>query len=338
MIEHVLNRIVEGKDIDGDEMKEAAISLSEDQCGDILRGAFLTALYLKGYTSQEIRGFADGLMSFSSLTPYTHCTDIVGTGGDRKGTINVSTASAILCSSLGITMGKHGNRGVTGKSGGADFMEMSGYVFPKNDGEIRKQLEQNRFAFLLAPLHNPAFKNFGNVRKKLGHPTIFNLMGPLTNPLRPETRIIGCTSRDVQKIFAGAVAYLNARGFIITAEDGMDEISYASRSIMVSVENREREIVIDPQAVVGRRIKDEDTTGNSVEEIFFKTVSGLNGKSKDAADFICLNAAPCIIASGMADSFQSAFNLARKTISSGRAMGQFSKITGGRIEEVLNAV
>ena len=99
-----------------------------------------------------------------------------------KGTINVSTAASIVCSSLGIVMGKHGNRSITGKSGGADFMERAGYNFTRNENEIRSDLASKNFVFLLASFYNDAFKKFSPVRKKLGHRTIFNLMGPL-NPI-----------------------------------------------------------------------------------------------------------------------------------------------------------
>lgn len=336
MIEDYLLKIIEGHDLTSEEARMIATELTQGNYSDIIRGTFLTSMYLKGYAPEEVNGFAEGLMSFSSISKHRECSDIVGTGGDHKGTINVSTAASIVCSSLGIKIGKHGNRGITGKSGGADFMEMCGYHFPESQERIVSELNSNNFSFLLAPLHNPAFKKFGDVRKILRHPTIFNLMGPITNPLRPKIKVIGCTDQKIQDIYAKSMLFSRDRGFIVTSQNGMDEISYSGRSFLISVNDTLKKIELNAEDIIGRRVKDDETTGQDKEEIFRKTIGGLTGTNPGASNFIALNAAPCIVANDLEYTMEDAYKLAMRAINSGLVMSKLEQITGGRVMEVFN--
>ncbi|MGP6238878.1 anthranilate phosphoribosyltransferase [Cuniculiplasma sp. SKW4] len=337
MIDDFLSKIMEGKDLNKEEAKIIAKELTEGNYTNIVKGVYLTSMYLKGYSPEEIRGFADGLMSFSPIKEYRDCSDIVGTGGDHKGTINVSTAASIVCSSLGIKIGKHGNRGITGKSGGADFMEMSGYKFPKTQEEIIDELSRNNFSFLLAPIHNAAFMKFGEIRKILKHPTIFNLMGPMTNPLRPKIRVIGCTEEKIQDIYAKSMQVSGDRGFVVRSEDGMDEISYSGKSFLMMVNKEVRMSELNAHDIIGKRISDDETTGRDREEIFQKTMGGLTGRFEGASSFIALNAAPCIMANGMENTIEDSYKLAMKAIFSGRVLKKLQEVTGGKVMEVPDA-
>ncbi len=337
MIDEYILKILSGKDLEKNEMKNAAMELTKGDYSPVVRGTFLSSLYLKGYSPDEITGFAEAIMSFSPISEFRQCSDIVGTGGDHKGTINVSTAASIVCSSLGIRMGKHGNRGITGKSGGADFMELCGYRFPGSRDEVMNGLINMNFSFILAPLHNPAFRVFGEVRKMLKHPTIFNLMGPLTNPLNPGIRVIGCTDSNIQETYSKSMLSSGTRGFVISSEEGMDEISYSGRSSLIQVGDDIRKFTVDAQQIIGRKIGDEETTGNEREDIFRKTLSGLNGTMRDASDFIAINAAPCILASGLEHTFDDAYRTAQRAITSGIAIEKLMNITGGKLKEAADA-
>jgi anthranilate phosphoribosyltransferase len=338
MVNEILRKIVEGEYCDENSMKEIAKYLSGINTKDTEKAAFLSALYIRGESLEEISGFSKGLRSLSSLNPLEKISDIVGTGGDMKGTINVSTAAALVCSSLGVRIGKHGNRGITGKSGGADFMEMSGYKFQMTPQQIENQVKEHNFVFILASMYNSAFGSFTGVRQKIKHRTIFNLMGPITNPLNPEKVVLGCTEPQFQNKFAQVLKLQGKSAMVVRGYDGMDEISFNGKSSILHVNSSIKETIVDSHEITGFNIDQEQVTGNSKEEMFIKTLNGIKGTGKDAASFISLNVSPCLILNGLSDSFEDGYKLSMKAIKSGRAFEKLNEITEGRIKEVVNSV
>ena len=338
MVNKTILEILEGKYVSEKEMTTLPSYLLQEEITDSERAAFLSAIHVRGEDFAEISGFSEGLRNLSSIGQFPDCTDIVGTGGDMKGTINVSTAASLVCASLGIRMGKYGNRSITGRSGAADFMEMTGYNLERSENEIKRGLEEDNFVFLLASHYNSAFRSFSAVRKKLGHRTIFNLMGPITNPLNPRRIIIGCTDSEIQAIFSRVMMMQGKRAMVLKGNDGMDEISYEDKSTISivgeGIENRE----IDPLKIMGRKIEGHNVTGKTREEIFIKTIEGLDGKNSDASSFIALNAAPCLILNGIVNSMERAYMLALKSMNNGTTMRKLSDITGGKVQEVISSV
>ncbi len=332
-MDDTLFKIINGKVAKGQEMNRIASLLSSPDATDSLRAAFLSSLHVRGETAEEIEGFASGIMSMASIKPYRKCTDIVGTGGDRKGTINVSTASAIVCASLGIKIGKHGNRSMTGKFGSADFMEACGYDFSMNREEIENFLQNENFVFILAPEYNNSFMSFSSVRKKLGHRTIFNIMGPITNPLDPEKAIIGSTDQDIQGVLARVMKIRSVKGYSITSSDGMDEISPFSQSSLMEVSDSIRTHIVDGRNITGRRISEDNIEGNDREAIFTLTLSGIKGENRDASAFIALNAAPAILLNGVSGTFEDSYRIALKSMENGMAFSKLSRITKGKVLE-----
>ncbi len=329
-----LLEIINGNRVNGNDMKRIAYFLSSAGATDSQRAAFLSSIHIRGETPEEIEGFASGIMSMASISPYRNCTDIVGTGGDGKGTINVSTASAIICASLGIKIGKHGNRSVTGKFGSADFMEACGYDFSMSDGEIRETLQKENFVFILAPQYNSSFRSFSSVRKKLGHRTIFNIMGPITNPLNPKKAIMGSTSMDIQEVLARVMKIRSVSGFSITSLDGMDEISPFAESSLMEVSDSVRKHEVDGRRIIGRRIAEDNVEGKDRDSIFNLTLSGIKGENMDASAFIALNAAPAVLLNGVADTLEDSYRIALKSMKNGMAFSELSRITKGKVPEV----
>ncbi|MFQ5530039.1 MAG: anthranilate phosphoribosyltransferase, partial [Gemmatimonadota bacterium] len=260
----------------------AGISLSEDEAGGLLErlaggtvepalaGALLVALNRKGETVEEIRGFAGGMRALA-VTPLfpeaavEDAVDIVGTGGDGSGSLNLSTGSALLAAACGLPVIKHGNRSVTSRCGSADVLAELGLPMPLDPAAARRCLEQTGFTFLFAPHYHPAMKSLGRVRRALGVRTVFNMLGPLTNPARPPHHVIGAWSEPVAERLARCLSGMRIRrGFVVHGEPGWDEATPCGPFTLFDVrpgivERRRR----DPESVGIRRCRPEDLAGDT---------------------------------------------------------------------------
>lgn len=337
MDNELLLKIVKGDHISSEQMETMPEAMISSESNNSLKAAFLASLAMRSLSPEEVSGFAEGLRKLSHLNPVPGCTDIVGTGGDRKNTINVSTAASILCSSLGIRIAKHGNVHITSKSGGADFMEGTGYAFPLTQDQVISRLERHNFAFILASSCNRSFRDFSSVRRQLGIRTIFNMMGPITNPLDPERMVLGCADRETQHLFIQILRHRNKKGMVVRGDDGMDEISYDGKSFL-NITDDNSEHVIDFREVTGMRVREDSVTGSSREDVFIKNLEGLSGMNKEAGSFIAINAAPAILLNRSDLGFQEAYELAMKQILSGRAISHLNAITEQRNKEVMSHV
>ncbi|MCL5731331.1 MAG: anthranilate phosphoribosyltransferase [Candidatus Thermoplasmatota archaeon] len=322
----LLKAISSGRDLSALQAGKLIGHLCSDSATDQERREFLIAMNEKGETPEEITGLIQGILQFAKIGKIDGTTDIVGTGGDRRHTINVSTCSAIVCSALGIRIAKYGNRSSSGIFGSADFMSMAGYPLQFDYAEARRRVNTTNFVFLSAGLYNTAFTKFQKVRKEIGLPTVFNRLGPLTNPARPTHAVIGCTGSDQRRIFASVMRLSCTKGYVINSTDGMDELSPFSESEFSLVSDSIKEGRIHPARELGIRIEEDQITGSKPEEIFAKTMDALAGKNPDGASFIALNSAPAIMVHGMADSFSSAYRMGMKAIKSGLAYGHLQKV------------
>lgn len=333
----ILLKIVKGETVSSEQMEKMPEIMISEESNNSLKAAFLASLAARSLSPQEVSGFAKGLKKLSHLKPVPGCTDIVGTGGDKKNTINVSTAASILCSSMGIRIAKHGNIHITSRSGGADFMEGTGYTFPLQQDQVMKQLDEHNFAFILASKCNNTFRDFSEVRRFLGIRTIFNMMGPITNPINPERMVLGCPDEETQNLFVEIMNHDNKNGIVVRGEDGMDEISYEGKSFLTFTGNKPQQS-IDFKEVTGIRVDEDSVTGKTREEVFMKNLEGLSGKNREASAFIAINAAPAIILNRPELGFQNAYELALKQILSGKAISHLNSITEHRSQEVMSHV
>ena len=187
---------------------------------------FLTLLSSKGEVSEEIAGGVYVLRNKSKRVNVKDCIDTCGTGGDGMNTLNISTASALLLSSMGIKVAKHGNKAVSSKCGSGDVLEALDININLEPKDIEEQINKNNFGFMCAPNYHNALRFVGPTRKKICKITIFNMIGPLSSPALVDKQVVGVFDKKLLKIFANALNNLNIKfAWIVNSEDGLDEIS-----------------------------------------------------------------------------------------------------------------
>lgn len=300
--------------------------LVSDHSSDSMRAAFLAGMKIKGVKAEELAGFARSLRECSILKRIPGVTDIVGTGGDHKNTINVSTASAITASSVGVRIGKHGNYASTGIHGSADFLKKIGYKFAMTQYSMESIINSKKFAFVLANQYNQHFQKFSAVRKKLGFSSVLNYLGPITNPLDPDIVVIGCTSREAASMYSEVLLGQKKKGCVISAEDGMDEISPMSPTSLFMVDGSVQEITVFPEELKINDIQMNDISSDDPDTIFSLTMNGLSGKSVNVSRFIAANAAPALLLNGRGTSIADCAELAFNAISDGTTSRKLAEI------------
>jgi anthranilate phosphoribosyltransferase len=223
----LLERLLEREDLAEGEARELLLALTSPELAPALAGALLAALRAKGVSAEELRGFA-GAMRERALRPQLPAgppaVDIVGTGGDRSGSLNLSTGAALLTAAAGQRVVKHGNRSVSSRAGAADVLEQLGLRLPLDELAAGRCLAATGFTFLFAPHYHPAMKSVAPVRQALGVRTVFNILGPLSNPAEPAFHVIGAYSSATAALMANALAGMNlTRAFVVHGADGWDE-------------------------------------------------------------------------------------------------------------------
>lgn len=300
--------------------------LVSTQSTDSMKAAFLAAMFVKGVRPDELVGFARALRAKASISRVSGLTDIVGTGGDHKNTVNVSTAAAIVCASLGIKIGKHGNRASTGKHGSADFLEKIGYRFTMTFNEIISNLGKNNFVFIMANGYNRYFMEFSVVRRKLGFSSVLNYLGPITNPLDPDVMVIGCTNRDIGKIYAEVLRRSGKSGCVVFAEDGMDEVSPLSPTTLLMHDESTFELTVYPEELDLQDIKEEDISSPDPQKIFSKTLDGIKGTDRKVAKFIAANASPALLLNNAGADLAECYEKALESIERGNAYAKLKSL------------
>jgi len=226
-MKHFLEQLLLGDNLSHSEAAELLAALTADGASPAMAGALLALLRSKGETPDEIRGFATAMRRLArhpNIPAGLPAVDIVGTGGDGSGSLNLSTGAALLAAACGLPVVKHGNRSISSKSGSADVLEALGLEMPLDEEAAARCFEQTGFTFLFAPYYHPAMKALAPVRKSLGVRTAFNILGPLTNPAEPSFYLIGAFSTEAGELLAGALAGLGVeRAFVVHGAAGWDE-------------------------------------------------------------------------------------------------------------------
>ena len=313
------------------------IDLSEAQAEDLLRqltggevdpavaGAILAALRSKGETVEEVRGLARAMRALATdpQVDVTGAVDVVGTGGDRSGSLNLSTGSAILAAASGVPVVKHGNRSMTSQSGSADVLEALGLPMPMDEAQVRRLFAATGFTFLFAPYFHPAMAAVGPVRRALAVRTVFNILGPLTNPAAPPTMVIGAFDPDAARLMAGALSGLDVeRAFVVHGASGWDEPSPLGEFILIDVRpGAVEESVRDPIDVGMAYCAVDDLAGGSPEHNARRLLDVFEGEAGPHRDAIVLGAALALEVSGHAGEPEVAVAMAGAAIDDGRALG-----------------
>jgi anthranilate phosphoribosyltransferase len=227
ILRSALDAVLNGRDLNCEEASQVMVELANPECPVALAGAMLAAMRAKGETAEEIRGLADAMRRLAkspALAMGPGYTDIVGTGGDGSGSLNISTGAALLAAACGVPVVKHGNRAVSSASGSADVLECLGLDLPLDEKAAADCLAATGFTFLFAPFYHPAMKTLAGVRRSLGVRTVFNILGPLSNPAAPPYNLIGAYSPEVAELMADALAGMEIRrAFVIHGDPGWDE-------------------------------------------------------------------------------------------------------------------
>jgi anthranilate phosphoribosyltransferase len=312
-----------GDELSGDDILTACESLFDENVALSLRADFLRALHAKGETPSEIAAFVDVLLA-RSVRPVLgeELLDVCGTGGDRAGLFNVSTAVMLVSAACGARVVKHGNRGVTSKCGGADVLEALGV---RIDVPPEVALEAAGCCFLFAPLYHPAFKSVAPVRKALaeeGSATVFNLLGPLLNPARPDFQLAGVFDRKLLPVYAETFRLLGRkRGWAVHGYGGLDEVSTLGPSEVHAVEDGAMQrFSIQPDVLGMGLAAIEDLRGGDARKNAELLEEILLGRERGPKrDIVVLNAACALVVSGLSRDLSGGVAMAGSALDDGSA-------------------
>ena len=326
-----IDRIKNKQNLSFEESKAAFEILMEGNANEQEIYDFLTFLSAKGESSDEIAGGVYVLRDKSKRVNVEDCIDTCGTGGDGMNTLNVSTASALLLSSMGVKVAKHGNKAISSKCGSGDVLEALKININLEPNEIENQINKNNFGFMFAPNYHSAMRFVGPTRKKIGKRTIFNMIGPLSSPALVNKQVVGVFDKKLLKTFANALKNLDIKSaWIVNSEDGLDEISPYAKTNVIQLKNKViSEITIDPIQLNINAEKFENLVGNDAQFNANKMIDIFKGEDNDFSKAVCLNAAAGLVVNETYQNFNEAFNKARKYILSGQTFKHLEKIQNG---------
>ena len=304
--------------------EEAAAAMRAIMSGDVTPGqvgGFLMALRTKGETVDELEGLARTVLEFAHpvATPGP-VLDTCGTGGDRSGTFNISTLSAIVVAGAGVPVAKHGNRAASSHCGSADLLEALGVKIDLDAAGVERCLVEAGIGFMFAPVFHPSFGHAAPVRGELRVPTSFNFLGPLTNPARPAAQVVGVSDERMLPLMAEVLARRGTRAKLFRGEDGLDELTTTSPSMVLDVRDGEvRESRLDPAVHGIARATRNDLRGGDPAEAARIARSVLDGESGPKRDVVLLNAGAALEVAGAAADIGEGVGLAAASIDDGKA-------------------
>ena len=291
-------KLSSGLDLERDEIQGAMREILGGDSDIESVKSFLLALKNKGETSDEVGALIEVMYAHAGpITIAERAVDTVGTGGDGAHTINISTTAAIIAAAAGARVVKHGNRAVSSKSGASDFLEALGVVPGLSGAGVERTVRELGIGFCFAPVFHPAMRFAAPARKELGVPTVFNILGPLANPAKPQAAAIGVANERMHLVMAQVLAEKGCDGFVFRGDDGLDEITLATTTSVLSIGNAEiKSDRIDAKDFGMQNAPIEAIVGGDASEnarISRAIFAGERGAPRDA---VLLNAAAAIAA------------------------------------------
>ena len=321
MIEAAVRRVEAGEHLAQEEMATTIGLIMDGRCPDEEIARLLKALHEKGETVDEVAGAAEALRAKMAPIRLTHsgAIDIVGTGGDRSGTFNISTAAALVTAAAGVPVAKHGNRAVTSRSGASDVLTTLGVNIEADLPTVEACLEELGICFCFAPLYHATMKHVAPVRKKLNMPTIFNILGPLANPASARFQLLGVGRPELRPLLAETVARLGTqRTLVVHGTDGLDEVSLAASTDVTEVTPEGLRQYSWQAADFGlTAAAKEELLVDGPEESAQRIREILAGKPGPCRDIVVLNAAAALFTVGRETSLKRCAELATAAIDSG---------------------
>ena len=323
MLKEIIGRVVSGQDLSADEAATALGFIMDGSATPPLIAAFVTALRMKGETVEEITGCARAMRERAvRVDPGSGLVlDTCGTGGDGKGTFNVSTLTALVASACGARVAKHGNRAASSKCGSSDILEVLGVKIDNPADKAQKMLREIGFAYMHAPVYHPAMKHAGPIRKELGFRTVFNILGPLCNPAGPKAQALGVFSPDLCRPMAEVLQALGSTHvFTFHGHGGLDELSISGPNTVFELrDGKITESTLAPGDVGLGVSKLEELVGGSPEDNARIAREILDGKAGPPRDAVVLNTAVALVAAELVSSPKEGAEKARQALDSGAA-------------------
>jgi len=322
-IKDAIRTVVGREDLTEAEAHLAMGQVMDGQATPVQIAALITALRMKGETVEEIAGFARAMRERAArITPNAEILiDVVGTGGDRLSTFNISTTTAFVVAAAGGYVAKHGNRAVSRLSGAADVLEALGVQIQVPPDVVRASIEDIGIGFMFAPIYHTAMKHAVGPRKEISIRTVFNILGPLTNPANATYLVVGTYDLGLTEIMARVLGEMGARrAFVVHGMDGIDEISTVGPTRVSELRGGQvRTYTITPEDLGLPRAEAGQITGGKPDENAAITTAVLRGEPGPRQDIVLANGAAALIAAGIVDGWGDGVALARRAIASGAA-------------------
>ena len=318
----ILGTLSAGEDLSREDARTTMAEIMAGEATPAQIAAFIVALRIKGETVEEMTGLVEAMRAAAVTVDIgVPIVDIVGTGGDRSGTFNISTTASLIAAGAGAKVAKHGNRSASSKCGSADVLEALGMNIELEPEQMASLVREEGFGFFYAPLYHPAMRHAGPVRREMGIPTVFNFLGPLANPAGAKRQAIGVSDRKMADRMIGVLDRLGSEyAFVYHGSDGLDEVTTTGPTYIDRLLHGETTTAeFTPEDFGVKRAEREDLLGGDVTvnaEILRKILDGEVGPRRDAA---LVNASPGLVAAGLADGFLEGVALARDAIDSGAA-------------------
>ena len=331
MIKEAIFKLVDKQDLSYDEAHEVITEVMSGKTTPTQTAAFLAALSTKSTraeTIDEIAGCASAMRKLAIPVSYSEpLTEIVGTGGDKAGTFNISTTAAFIAAAGGVKVAKHGNRAASSKSGTADVQEALGANISQSPELCVELLDRVGMCFFFAQDYHSAMKYVGPIRKELGIRTVFNILGPLTNPANPAFMLLGVYDGSLVEPLARVLVSLGVkRGMVVYGQDKLDEISLSAPTSVCEIRDGwYKSYVITPEDFGFDRCTKDDLKGGAPEENAAITRAILSGEKGHKRNAVLMNAGAALYIGGKAESMKDGIALAAELIDSGKALETFER-------------
>ena len=329
MIKEAIAQLVGGKSLTMDEASTVMNEIMEGTATPAQFGAFVTALRCKGETVEEIAGLARTMRAKSLRVSISEpVVDTCGTGGDGKGTFNISTTTAFVVAACGLKVAKHGNRAMSSQCGSADVLEALGVKIDLNPEQVQKCLETVGIGFMLALVFHPAMKYASAPRKEVGIRTVFNILGPLTNPAGAGAQLLGVPEKGMTEKMATVLKMLGCQhALVVHGEDGLDEITITGKTFISelkkgSIKNYE----VTPEDFGLSRASPDSLKGGMAQDNANLLRSILSGKKGAQRDIVLMNAAAVLMAGDKVATFREGIALAGAAIDNGKALQKVEEL------------
>ena len=323
-MKQILEQLLEGNDLSNDRAFDVMLSIMSGKFNDAQIAGFLMALRAKGETVDEIAGFANAMREKMVSVPLaSSAIDMCGTGGDARGTFNISTAASFVVAGAGVKVAKHGNRSMTSQSGSADVLQSLGIAIDNSLENSVEDIENIGLGFLFAPAYHPAMKHAIGARKSLAVRTVFNILGPLCNPANVKAQAMGIFHPDLTEVQVNVLKVLGSTDVMVFhGRDGLDEISTTTTTKISQMRNGGivNTFEFDATDLGISQVTLFDLQGGKPEENAGIIEAILKGETGPKRDIVLLNAAAGIVVGGKAQSLEEGFKLASESVNSGAAL------------------